>query len=97
MNKMKKVFPSLVAGINDGDLAKRLKKVDPSNIYDMEFIKDLSDEYREKLGHNFSIAFMPSKDLTSVLMIAFDEYPSDTAYPVYFTEDKIPYIIVPEL
>lgn len=94
-NVMRRVYPIVGLEVEDKDLAKKIKNLDPSNTFDVGFFKDLADEIRDTLDLNFVFCFIPSNDLTKVLILGFDAPVSDAAYQVFTDENKEPYIIAP--
>ena len=94
-NVMRRVYPMIGLEVEDKDLAKKMKNLDPSNTFDAGFLKDLADETRDVLGLDFVFCFIPSNDLTKVMILGFDAPVSDSTYQVFTDENKEPYIIAP--
>ena len=57
-NVMRRVYPMIGLEVEDKDLAKKMKNLDPSNTFDAGFLKDLADETRDVLGLDFVFCFI---------------------------------------
>lgn len=93
LSKLKKVYPISSFKINDSDLAKRLKTIDPSNVYDNEFLLNITDKLRKMLDVDYVISLAAAKDASHVLAILFDVKANGTRVQVFLDEYNSPYII----
>ena len=63
-NVMRRVYPIVGLEVEDKDLAKKIKNLDPSNTFDVGFFFVFADEIRDTLDLNLVFCFILSNDLT---------------------------------